>query len=803
MTSTLTLFKNCLIEPDKNFIIDLNGKKATEVYLNTLEKEVITNFQYIKHDLTLTIKINKNQSSLMMGEDSQDVNYCKIQNGEQNPCFYFIIKKHWKSENAIELVLNMDTLNSFRYDIDYVVSPKTLVKRMHKDRFKEDEGQTIIFEIQGVANNTVEKDIYDIRENVGNATLSGFYVEPADGTGIRPSIEEDSRGVKYIHLEIDTVASTLYTIEFTIRSTGLIAKIDHKSEDIVVPTYKVNERTIYESKNGIRNDWALYYKSNQNNQNLVDCYLVPEQALTIKYQGSNSVISTGNVPSNKFTIFSATYPAGVLAFKYDDTTVSLYANASGTSKTQTLVAFLNYNNQIEMYVATFIKTTNSSYGNWQRVYIGNVDVVNAPEYIYGYAVNSLPSSFDWFNDNMDDPNNATTSIQFSALVSAILDGHDSIDKTLAENIKIINLPYSPTPYTIGASNVYAFAPCWTYNTSDKRLILNDFNAKWDNEIDSHILNLISPYIKDITGINLHNDINRTFKDPKLYHSDYYRQKFVYDSFSKIFPLEKISYDESSKDADFKFDFIMSRNIVSKFLFKFNQFKYTLSNEDYDNIVAVSRNNEEVLYNSQYINYIRTGYNYDLKAKERNEVASGIGIGLNVASLLASVGLSFVPGGQAIGVAGGVASAIGLAGQIVNYAKTNAQNEENIQRKLQESLQQGTSVMNADDYDLLYSYSENKAKYCLYTASPQMQDILDDLFFYCGYVVNEQMKPDVNSRRSFNFVQASLVIDSTANLSNDIIEDIKARFDEGVTFLHYSHGKWDFDQDKENIERSLL
>ena len=43
-------------------------------------------------------------------------------------------------------------------------------------------------------------------------------------------------------------------------------------------------------------------------------------------------------------------------------------------------------------------------------------------------------------------------------------------------------------------------------------------------------------------------------------------------------------------------------------------------EDYDNIVAVARNNEEVLYSSQYLNYVRTGYNYDVKAKQRQEEA---------------------------------------------------------------------------------------------------------------------------------------------------------------------------------------
>ena len=117
--------------------------------------------------------------------------------------------------------------------------------------------------------------------------------------------------------------------------------------------------------------------------------------------------------------------------------------------------------------------------------------------------------------------------------------------------------------------------------------------------------------------------------------------------------------------------------------------------------------------------------------------------------------------------------------------------------------QSISVLNADDYDLLYAYTENKAKWCIYQVSPNMQKVLDDLFFYCGYIINEQGKPDVNTRRSFNFVQASLVINHTNNLTMEIQEDIQEKFNQGVTFLHYSFNKFDFAQNKENIERSVL
>lgn len=803
LTSIVTLYYDCEIEKDKNFILDRNGiGHNVELYLETLVHDEIRDFQYVKQGLSVTIKIDATQTKLMMGELAPDMNYCKIQNGDLNPCYYFIINKIWKSANTIELVLAMDTLNTFEYDVDYVVSPKTLVKRMHKDRFKllsghysrkinGDAGTQTIFAFTSI------EIVSSMPRNISIA------IYPNDHSIATGSVIT-SGGVRYIYISFTAHATTEYELFITYDFYGLQSIIDLRSEEINVPTYKQTETTLYETINGKRNNWSLYYKSAKDETTPIDCYLIPEQSIPLKYQASTTTFTSENVPTNKYLIFSATYPNGVLSFKYGDTTYTL-EYFSGEHDRYKLLAIWNNGGTIKVYTASFVETDIHGWvGTWQLVYTGNCDVINAPTIVYSYEVSSLPTSSQWGNGGLGNSSYATHTTTFSALVNGTIDGHDSIDKTLVENIKIINIPYSPTPYSIDQNNVYTFESCWTFNVDDKRLKLSDFNARWSNEINGNIDNIIAPMIYNTyQHINLWKDANRSIPDPKLFHSDYYRPKFVYDSFTKIFPLEKVNYDATSKDRNFKFKFIMSRNIVSKFLFKFDQIKYSYSNEDYDNIVAVSRNNEEVLYNSQYLDYIRTGYNYDLKAKERTETASGIGIGLNIAGLIASIGLSFVPGGQAIGIASVVGSTLGLAGQLVNYAKTTAQNEENIQRKLQETQMQGVSVMNADDYDLLYEYSENKAKYCVYNCSPQMQRILDDLFYYCGYSINEQMKPNTYTRRSFNFVQASLVINKTNNLPVEIQEDIIEKFEQGVTFLHYSFGKFDFDQDKENIELAVL
>ena len=109
--------------------------------------------------------------------------------------------------------------------------------------------------------------------------------------------------------------------------------------------------------------------------------------------------------------------------------------------------------------------------------------------------------------------------------------------------------------------------------------------------------------------------------------------------------------------------------------------------------------------------------------------------------------------------------------------------------------------------MLDAYSQNKAKFKVYKVSPRMKKALFNLFYYTGYICEEQGLPDTTSRLWFNFVSADIVLKKVPNLSEDIINDIKIRYNAGITFLHNvyvdSSYKYDFDQKYENWENSIL
>ena len=127
MTSSVKLYFNSNILPNRNLEID-----NLSDYLVTLTKETLDNFQYVKHKLFLSIKINKDQSHLDYKE-SDNIDYLSIQNGTESIIYYFVIGKEWVSTSTIRLDLYMDTINTAKND--YTLSNKTKIAREHKDRW--------------------------------------------------------------------------------------------------------------------------------------------------------------------------------------------------------------------------------------------------------------------------------------------------------------------------------------------------------------------------------------------------------------------------------------------------------------------------------------------------------------------------------------------------------------------------------------------------------------------------------------------------------------------------------------------
>ena len=141
--------------------------------------------------------------------------------------------------------------------------------------------------------------------------------------------------------------------------------------------------------------------------------------------------------------------------------------------------------------------------------------------------------------------------------------------------------------------------------------------------------------------------------------------------------------------------------------------------------------------------------------------------------------------------------------ILDYRQSSADER---QHKLDTLAAQSTAVSGSDDVDLLSYYNGNKLELKKYITEPQQREAIYKLLFYCGYSHKTSGIPDLNSRYWFNFIQCKPVFNEEGNTPyNDYIDDIKARYEAGITVYHHHPGVggWDWNQQFENWEVNLV
>ena len=312
-TSTLTLYYKSLLNKDKNFILDnpSTGKTEVEAYLSTLTSQTISGFQYIKHNVFLTIKLDKSQDALNMGIDSQDLNYIKIQNQGDSPKYYFIVGKNWKGENTIELTLHMDTLNSFEFNRDYELNKKTLVKREHRDRIAVTPFTDRIIDFD-LGSSDSRSPTYSTML-IAISEFKEYSIEIMSDTTLNfdagyPKLEENYLdGIHVFRFDCGSHGGVAghVQIKFKFRCYAFQREIDMRSEEINAPVYKVAEELLYEKDGKSPASWSLYYKNKDNTEDSpVECYLISDDSYDIKYQTSDGVIDGGDLPANDYVILN-------------------------------------------------------------------------------------------------------------------------------------------------------------------------------------------------------------------------------------------------------------------------------------------------------------------------------------------------------------------------------------------------------------------------------------------------------------------------------------------------------------------
>ena len=830
MTSTLYLYKDSKIIPSKNFVVD-----SLEDYLETLTKITILDFQFLRNDLNLFIKINKSQD-YSGSLSTYNYNYLKVvQNGVSY--YYFILKKTQVSQSTIGLELKRDTLNTYKWDSAFKVSARTQVNREHKERLFR-----YIYEFHSTR--TIDSFPYGHREKVSGKLLfsNGENTrEIADvmiWKAIRPVLSigihaerlsrEDSDWLfenrfsttwNFIGVEIDGITYSVSDdpLANLVLKVNLLRNIDYLSEGMDIPLYK-KELGLLTNKED--STWNLVYHND--NDEAINCHCIPSETDLKAFIVSSQTLTYTDFENGVYYKISPvklgeSFVSQEITIEDNDEVLSasLSGNETISGYLMTIIQILRSGTTLKIRTcrgygglngANHFGCLESGIGAWKTITTLSYQVEDLYYRKASVVVNPLGGMST--DIALYDPEDSFTSTGTYQSLDSLKD----VDRIDSQLIKIISIPYFPSEYTFINDNksIAIFDSTWTYSTSLYHgYRLNNLNQKFVNTIESSVSNPLNILVARDNAPLSNPDLTQgriESNESKLFHSDFYQPKFVYDSFGFTFGLERIEILDwlFIKTSNFTFNFVMTSTINSKFLFSFPEYVLKYSSEDYDNVLTISRNNEAPIYNSAYITYLRTAYRYDLKALNNSQIQRGINFGLGTGQMSISVVEDMLTKDYGSAISSYLSWGKSLVSNIFSAQKERIA----LQSKLESLRAQANSVSGSDDLDLLDYYSQNRAKLCLYQVSDRMKKLIYDLFYYYGYSTNEIKIPEINTRKWFNFLSCDLVYTGIDNNINDSCkEDIVNRYKEGATFLHMNElssvKTWDFEQVKENWESSLF
>lgn len=372
-----------------------------------------------------------------------------------------------------------------------------------------------------------------------------------------------------------------------------------------------------------------------------------------------------------------------------------------------------------------------------------------------------------------------------------------VDRTDTKLVKIIKMPY---------------APFETLDEFQWRVVFDHTRLPFLRlaELDTEFLTQINQDTFSELQRTLTNDyidslpVHDITMESKLFNSNFYGVRYYYDNFEKEFLLERYSPKSSNTQniyATIKFK--QSNNISSNSLF---DFELTNANYNeptiYSRYMMANRSQELAIYTNDYLNYIRNGYNYDKKIKSAQNTANKIGLAASVVGATASFVSSIWTGGA--GVAAGISFATSAIASLTTTIVTIQNNEMTLAQKLEDESRKASSVSTMDDTNLLAYYNGNRLISTREQCTEQMRQAIYNLFRLTGYGCNEYGIPNFNSRIYYNFVQCKAAFDeSNWRYGQDFLNDIRSRFEIGVTVYHRLNDSYDWLQEKENFESWMM
>lgn len=797
MTSKVQIFFT-EITPSRNALIE-----NIESYLQTLSPILtITNAQYIPPRLDCDIKINVNTAEAYMNQAIG--NYMKVTT-DSHIYYYFIIKGEWVAQKTLRLVLNMDTVNTVapfiysnatkNYSSNWLKTTNIVRETIKNTQYNSGQVLPIIdYESEGYAFNKQIKDDtlittsnYDKNHQVAymstskgllpevivtstaSQTLSGFYYDLkhlADGQYLLIALNKTTT----VNLSLNSNAQLKYRED---GNTGVIDITDRK-----VQISQGTDKLIFIQC--MREGDTIYFKFMGIEKSE---FSHPSSISNVKNGDMGSILNSGGEYINIF-----------LTGKGD-----CYFNSFGIAD---INGFL-INNTPDYTYSTF-----QSHGAEDTYFFVGLKEGVANNYLYEYLGTTYDEAFTPI-DNYYDAYSQLTSIPQELASYGLL--------------KLVKEPYKPTKYPKPTNllqvpdycgyvviGVGTLAMISNYISLRFCEILNpegfSFNSSTTqgNTTESSITTVsTSESIFDA------DDLGNLEYDPKLLNSDYTCQAVVYDSDV----LEIKNEEFSSYPSIFTLKMLYPNDLKDEPLIALINYsatrRYQLDN--YPLMKTISKNNELPIFSNDYLDYLRLGRAYDaeqLRIKEekgkRQETISavsymgGIVGGAMMGAKVGSVGGGYgAVAGAIIGsISAAVVGGITLNNQIKNIEESLAMEHNSLGNKQALLMNKNTNVSDVNNVELYNLYGKDKIHIMKYQVKDSVLSNLSRLFQLSGYNHPYIEKPNC-CKLWWDYLKCTPSLKGISSPYANLMDDVKARFEQGVTIYHNVGNMWDFEQSHYN------
>lgn len=441
----------------------------------------------------------------------------------------------------------------------------------------------------------------------------------------------------------------------------------------------------------------------------------------------------------------------------------------------------------------------------------------------------------------------------------------NIDASSNNNQKLLILPYAPSESLIEWRQYTENNPFTTDNTfsgirfkyeiDSEDIYLNGILLNFNKKLTYNITPIrISRYLIDSsyyggTGKNFDNVMKNLFTTEKDYEtliSDIVENGFFknlgYANESASFSSEFLSlrfyyggdnaYDLSLEDYKYNgskslsqliagtngfisISYFFSIQIDNSIYFKFdtNLGAFNINYKDESKGIMITPITTQLpILNDAYLNYLRNGYNYDIKIRDigLREGARHLGES-GLSFLLSQLPASIFNAKNFITFGGtSLTKTLGWAGNEISSAfdlydsslKSKLEIEKNLAQLKGSKL--GIEQVSGGIDKVLKINPNYKLGFTIMTSRRSWWKYLDDYFYYFGSKSQYYGIPTHNNRCLFDYLKCKAEFINRNSIPNsDALNDIINRLNSGVTFIHKFMNTWTFDSDyKENIEVAL-